>query len=109
MAAHATVNPALAPEIAREAAGEAVLISASPTLTQTVKFATEVGRNIMMTMSISYRRAGDVVGIETTAIPGMSYMIRVVAEGTLAANGGVQWKNQFRARSAMEHLRIMSL
>jgi hypothetical protein len=90
MAAHATVTPALAPEIAREAAGEAVLISASPTLTQTVKFATEVGRNIMMTISISYRRTGDVVGIKTTAIPGMSYVIYVVAEAVLAANSRVQ-------------------
>ena len=77
MAVHTTVAPipaleivqeaAPAPEITREAAGEAVLMSASPTVTQHVKSAMELGKNLIMTMSTSYGRAGDVVEIETTA------------------------------------------
>jgi hypothetical protein len=119
MAVHTTVAPtpapeivreaAPAPEIAREAAGEAVLMSASPALTQHAKFAMELGRNLMMTISISYGRAGCVVGIETTAILGMSYVIHVVAEGALTAIGRVKCKNQFRTRAAKERSRKMSM
>jgi hypothetical protein len=101
MAVHATaLTPAL--EIAREAAMEAMLISARSAATQAVKFAKDIERNIIMTMRITYGRASSVVGIETTAIPGMSHVIHVVAKGTLTAIGRVKCKNQFRAHAAIE-------
>jgi hypothetical protein len=115
VAVHTTVTPApeivreaaLTPEIPREAAGEAVLMNARSAATQAVKFAKDVERNIIMTMSISHGRAGGVMGIKTTAIPGMSHVIHVVVKGVLTAIGGVKPKNKFHARAAMERSQNM--
>jgi hypothetical protein len=86
-----------------------VLISASPTLTQYIKFAIELGRNFIITINISYRRARYIVGIETTAILGMSYVIHIVAEGTLIAIGRAKYKNQFCIHAAKECLQKISI
>jgi hypothetical protein len=51
-------------------------MSASPAVTQHVKFTMELRRNLMR---ISYGRARGVVGIETTARSGISHVIHVVA------------------------------
>jgi hypothetical protein len=63
----------------------------------------ELGRSLIMKMSISYKRADAVMGIKITAIPGMSNVIHVVAKVALIAVGGATYNSLFRAHAAMEH------